>query len=43
MRFTLSLSAAILGLASLVSASKVVDLDPKNFDSVGPHLEEHAE
>jgi hypothetical protein len=43
MRFTLSLSAAILGLAGLVSASKVVDLDSKNFDSVRPHPDEHAE
>jgi len=33
MRF-LSLSAAILSVAGIVSASKVVDLDTKNFDKV---------
>ena len=33
MRF-LSLSAALLSVAGLVSASKVVDLDSKNFDKV---------
>lgn len=35
MRFSLSLSAAILGLASFVHASNVVDLDPSNFEEVG--------
>jgi len=33
MRF-LSLSAALLGFVGLVAASKVVDLDDKNFDQV---------
>ncbi|ODO08204.1 protein disulfide-isomerase domain [Cryptococcus amylolentus CBS 6273] len=32
MRLSLSLSAALLGLVSFVSASNVVDLDPTNFD-----------
>jgi hypothetical protein len=34
MRLSLSLSAAVLGLASLVRASNVIDLDTKNFDKV---------
>lgn len=32
MRLTISLSAAVLGLAALVQASNVIDLDPSNFD-----------
>lgn len=32
MRLTLSLSSALLGLVSFVSASNVVDLDPSNFE-----------
>lgn len=32
MRLSISLSAALLGLAGLVSASNVIDLDPKNFE-----------
>jgi hypothetical protein len=34
MRLSLSLSAAVLGLVSLVRASNVIDLDTKNFDKV---------
>ncbi|GFZ44141.1 protein disulfide-isomerase [Saitozyma sp. JCM 24511] len=34
MRLSLSLSAAVLGLASLVRASNVIDLDTKNFDKI---------
>jgi hypothetical protein len=35
MRLSLSLSAAVLALASFVRASNVVDLDPTNFEEVG--------
>jgi hypothetical protein len=34
MRF-LSISAALLGIAGIAVASKVVDLDTNNFDQVG--------
>jgi len=32
MRFSISISAALLGLVGLVSASKVIDLDVANFE-----------
>lgn len=34
MRLSFKLPAALLGLAALVSASNVIDLDSKNFDQV---------
>lgn len=36
MRFSYTISAALLGLAAFVQASNVVDLDTANFDSVRP-------
>lgn len=35
MRFSFKIPAALLGLAALVTASNVVELDSNNFDEVG--------
>lgn len=42
MRLSVSISAALIAFTSLVSASKVVDLDNNNFDQVRPSPKQKA-